>query len=95
MGIAKNRKVSVQPGKYLQVKDLQIPDDGLLVHLKKFGQVKLFRKTFKNESERYYMMYMTDSEALKEITRREFKELHSIHWGIECASQSYQAIVWH
>jgi hypothetical protein len=21
--------------------------------------------------------------------------LHSIHWGIECASQSYQAIVWH
>lgn len=66
MGIAKNRLVSVQPGKYFQVKDLD-----------------------------YYIMYLTNLEALLEITRREFKELHSIHWGIECASQGCQAIVWY
>ena len=29
-------------------------------------------------------MYIPEKDALCSITRAEFKELHSIHWGIEC-----------
>ena len=48
------------------------------------GDVKVFRKTFKNEVARYYIMYLPDKEATKQLTRVEFKEFHTIHWGIEC-----------
>lgn len=44
MGIAKNRKVSINCQEYTQVQNLEIPDDGLVVHLKKFGQTKVFRR---------------------------------------------------
>ena len=53
MGIAKNRTVSIKVGEYTQVQNLEIPDEGLVVHLKKFGRVKVFRKTFNNVTERY------------------------------------------
>jgi len=81
MGIAKNRKVSVHGVKYIQIKNLEIPDEGLVVHLKKFGQVKVFQSYFKNEAHRYYIMYLPDKDALVAITRAEFRALHSIHWG--------------
>ncbi|MBD1805846.1 transposase [Microcoleus sp. FACHB-SPT15] len=84
MGIAKNRKVSVQPGVYTQVQELLIPDNGLVVYLKNFGKVKVFRKTFKNEVERYYIMFLPCLEELEHLTRYDFKQMHSIHWGIEC-----------
>lgn len=94
MGIAKNRKVSLNGFEYTQVKNLEIPDGGLVVHLKNFGRVKVFRRSFKNEAERYYITYLLDSDATKQITRQDFNQWHSIHWGIECASQSRKAIVW-
>ena len=53
MGIAKNRTVSIKPGEYTQVQNLEIPETGIMVHLKKFGRVKVFQKTFKNAGERY------------------------------------------
>lgn len=84
MGVAKNRKVSLDGLKYTQVKDLEIPDSGLVVHLKNFGRVKVFRRTFKNETERYYITYLTDMDATQEISRQEFNQWHSVHWGIEC-----------
>ena len=84
MGIAKNRKVSIPDGEFTQVQNLEIPEQGLLVHLKKFGQVKVFRRTFKNEVTRYYIMYLPNPDSTWAITREEFKEFHSIHWGIEC-----------
>lgn len=68
MGIAKNRKVSLDGLNYTQVKDLEIPDSGLVVHLKNFGRVKVFRRTFKNETERYYITYLTDMDATQEIS---------------------------
>ncbi len=34
MGIAKKRQVSLRPGEYTQVENLEIPEDGLVVHLK-------------------------------------------------------------
>ncbi len=84
MGIAKNRKVSIQLGEYTKVQELPIPDNGLVVHLKNFGKVKVFRKTFKNEVERYYIMFLPCLEELEHLTRYDFKQMHSIHWGIEC-----------
>ena len=84
MGIAKNRQVSQILGKYTSVSQLDIPPDGLVVYLKKFGWVKVFRKDFKNEIARYYIMFLTELEQLEEISRGNFREFHSIHWGIEC-----------
>lgn len=49
MGVAKNRKVSINSQEYVQLQELDIPEQGLVVYLKKFGQVKVFQKTFKNE----------------------------------------------
>ena len=83
MGIAKNRKVSINGEEYSQVQKLEIPDDGLVIQLKKFGRVKVFRRTFKNATERYYIIYLPDSDATEQISRQEFKQFHSIHWGIE------------
>ena len=84
MGIAKNRKVSTDSKNYTQVKHLKIPDQGLVINLKNFGQVKVFRSIFKNEVERYYITYLPNSDATGQISRQEFKVWHSIHWGIEC-----------
>ena len=58
----------------------------ILVVLQKL--FKAFRKAFKKSVERYYIMYLPDFDAIEDITRQDFKQLHSIHWGIECASQS-------
>jgi len=38
MGIGKNRQLARIPGKYTAVKNLEIPPEGQVVHLKKFGQ---------------------------------------------------------
>jgi len=40
---------SVEGKNFTQVENLEIPENGLIVHLKKFGQVKVFRRIFKNE----------------------------------------------
>jgi hypothetical protein len=48
MGIAKNRSCSINGRDYTQVKNLEIPDEGLIVHLKSFG-MKVFQKVFKTK----------------------------------------------
>ncbi|WP_414590171.1 transposase [Scytonema sp. PCC 10023] len=92
MGIAKNRSCSINGRDYTQVQNLEIPDEGLIVHLKSFGSVKVFQKTFKNEEKRYYIMFLTEEDALNQITRAEFKVLHSIHWGIECYHRAIKQV---
>lgn len=82
-GIADNRQVSVERGKLVQVKSLDIPEEGLVVYLKEFGQVKVFCQPFKNEL-RYYIMYLPELEALHQLTRAQFKQVHDEHWQIEC-----------
>ena len=91
-GIAKNRSCSINGRDYTSVKNLEIPEEGLMVHLKSFGKVKVFRKTFKNEDSRYYIMYLPDEDALISISRTEFKALHSIHWGIECYHRAIKQV---
>ncbi|MEA5507505.1 transposase, partial [Halotia wernerae UHCC 0503] len=91
-GIAKNRSCSVDGKNFTQVQNLEIPDNGLIVHLKKFGQVKVFRRSSKNETPRYYIMYVPNKEALFLIYRADFEELHSIHWGIECYHRAIKQV---
>ena len=92
MGIAKNRLVSVNGQKSIQVQALLIPDEGVLVYLKKFGYVKVFRQQFKNEVTRYYIMYLPDLEANKQLTRAEFKKYRDLHWGIECYHRALKQV---
>jgi hypothetical protein len=82
-GVEKNRTVSNQPRVYHQVQSLEIPESGLVTHLKEFGFVKLFRKVFKKERRRHYIFYFPDSEKLKQVTRSELEKIHDLHWGIE------------
>src|SRR6476469_8312570 len=56
-GIEKNRTVSNEPHNYCQVSTLEIPESGLITHLKEFGFIKLFRKSFKKEASRNYIFY--------------------------------------
>ncbi len=91
-GIAKNRSCSIDGKNFTQVQNLEIPEDGLIVYLKSFGQVKVFRKSFKNETYRYYIMYIPEKDPLLSISRTEFKELHSIHWGIECNHRAIKQV---
>jgi hypothetical protein len=42
-GIAKNRQVKIEGGKYKRVEDLEITSEGLIVTLKEFGKVKVFK----------------------------------------------------
>ena len=91
-GIAKNRSCSIDGKIFTQVQNLEIPEIGLIVYLKNFGQVKVFRRSFKNETYRYYIMYAFEKDTLLSISRTEFKELHSIHWGIECYHRAIKQV---
>ena len=82
-GIKKNRTVSNEPHKYSLVSSLEIPESGLITHLKEFGFIKLFRKSFKKEASRHYILYLPEAEKIPEITRDEFLTIHDTHWGIE------------
>jgi Transposase DDE domain len=90
--IAKNRSCSVDGQNFTQVQNIEIPESGLIVNLKKIGQVKVFRRSLKNETTRYYIMYLPEKDALYSISRAEFKELHSIHWGIECYHRAIKQV---
>lgn len=92
MGIAKNRSCSINGREYTQVQNLEIPDEGLMVHLKTLGQVKVFQKNFKNEEKRYYILFDPNEDALITISRAEFQALHSIHWGIECYHRAIKQV---
>ena len=91
-GVAKNRSCAVDGKNYTQVQNLEIPESGLIVYLKNFGWVKVFRKSLKNETYRYYIMYSPEEDALSSIDRAEFQELHSIHWGIECYHRAIKQV---
>lgn len=84
-----NRRVSIHKGKWELVRDLDVPPDGLLVWLKEYGYIKLFRTHLKDQV-RHYAMDMPfpedqtdESEQLESLTRVEFSELHDKHWQIE------------
>ncbi len=83
VGLATNRSVRVAQDNYVRVDSLEIPKDGLIVELKSFGKVKVFKRVFKNGTTHYYALFFTDEDKLEEATRQDFRELFGIHWGVE------------
>lgn len=77
-----NRRVSVIRNEYHFIKDLDIPEEGLEVWLREFGQVKVFRTTLKDE-QRHYAIYLPDETVLPGFKRVDFNEVHDRHWQIE------------
>ena len=77
-----NRLVSIEKGQWSQVQQLAIPDDGLLVYLRGFGTVKVFRTWLKNQP-RHYALYQSNEEAWATFDRAVFLKLHDQHWPIE------------
>lgn len=84
-----NRLVSIEKGTWVQVQTLDISDDGLVVWLRDFGHVKLFR-TYLKDQVRHYAMYLPDDkdssvheEKFESLNQAEFDKWHSQHWQIE------------
>jgi hypothetical protein len=77
-----NRLVSIEKGQFIHVSALDIPDDGLEVWLRGFGQVKVFRTLLKNE-QRHYAVYLPNESALANFNRKDFLKVHDKHWKIE------------
>ena len=80
---------TIEKGTLVQVQTLDIPSDGLVVWLRDFGQVKLFRTHLKDQV-RHYAMYLPentdqpdDGEQFDTLNQVEFDKLHSQHWQIE------------
>jgi hypothetical protein len=77
-----NRLVSVEKGSWLQVQHLDIPEDGLVVWLKNFGTVKVFRTQLKDQL-RHYISALPSDEQTVSFDRKVFVEQHDRHWQIE------------
>lgn len=80
--VESNRTVSVAKGSWVQVQKLDIPDEGVLVWLRDFGQVKLFRTRLKDQL-RHYVVYLPDDKAYAAFGTDNFQALHDQHWQIE------------
>jgi hypothetical protein len=83
MALESNRLVSIEKGQWSQVQRLAIPEDGLLVYLRGFGMVKVFRTWLKNQPRHYALYQPNDDEAWAEFGRAAFLKLHDQHWQIE------------
>jgi len=82
-GIAGNRNVSLESSGYLQVQKIkEWNKDGLIVHLRGFGEVKVLRTECK-KSFRYYIVSVPEIENLPSFVYKDFERIHKEHWNIE------------
>lgn len=79
--IESNRRVSLEKGSWVQVQTLTIPEDGLIVWLREFGEVKLFRTQLKDQL-RHYVVYLPDMN-FQDFDQTDFHQQHDRHWQIE------------
>jgi len=77
-----NRRVSTEKGTWVQVQKLDIPDDGMRVWLRDFGNVKLFRARLKDQL-RHYVVFLPEAEAYDAFKQSDFQKLQNQHWQIE------------
>lgn len=77
--VKSNRLISLEKGKWQQISSLEIPESGLVVWLKNFGEVKVFSKQLKDQM-RYYILYSPKDTLIKEPS---FIQIHDQHWQIE------------
>jgi len=82
--------VSINGEEYSQVQKLEIPD-GLVIQLKSSGGSKYFERNI--QKLRDFTLLPTDSDATEQISRQEFKQFHSIHWGIESYHRAIKYVV--
>lgn len=80
--VESNRLVSLERGKLIKVKDLDVSEEGLTVWLRDFGLVKLFRTRLK-EQLRHYVVLHFDGTQQEKFGTDGFKSLHDNHWKIE------------
>ncbi len=80
--VKSNRLVSIKEGTWSQVQQLEIPEDGLAVWLRDFGEVKLFRTHLKDQL-RHYIVFQPTAEVNAPFGKADFQSLHDQHWKIE------------
>lgn len=80
--VESNRTVSLEKGTWVQVQKLEIPEQGVLVWLRNFGQVKLFRTRLKDQL-RHYIVHLPEEDSYIDFERTKFEFLHAQHWKIE------------
>ena len=88
-GVESNRLVSEVKGTWVQVQHLDVPETGLVVWLKDFGKVKVFRTHLKDQK-RHYIVHLpikpgvnTLSDFLETFDNDDFTKWHDQHWKIE------------
>jgi len=82
-GTDNNRRISIEKSSYIQIQSLiNWPESGLIVYLKEYGNVRVFRQVYKNVH-RYYIMSVPKLEMLDGIQSIDFERVHSAHWNIE------------
>ena len=77
-----NRTVSVEKSAWVQVQKLDVPEDGLMVWLRNFGPVKLFRTRLKDQL-RHYVVCLPNAQGYETFGRVDFQTRHNQHWGVE------------
>lgn len=91
-GIEKDRLISLEKGSYIKVSDMQeFPENGKIVYLKEYGNVRVFRQLFK-EAYRYYIIGVANLDNLDSITYADFKMFHDQHWQIECYHRALKQV---
>lgn len=91
-GVEKDRLVSLEKGSYIKVADIpEFPENGKIVYLKEYGNVRVFRQLFK-EAYRYYIMGVANLDNLDSISYVDFKNSHDIHWQIECYHRALKQV---
>ena len=84
VGLKSDRTVSLQKGEHQAVGQIDaIPTDGVRVHLRKFGFIKLFRTVDERGKTRHYAVYTAEPKDLQRLERQRFKQIKKIHWNIE------------
>ena len=81
-GVESNRLVSLEKGTWQQVQSLTIPVNGMLVYLRNFGRVKVFKTQLKVQL-RHYIVYLPERSQLDAYQEDDFKIAHDAHWHIE------------
>ena len=82
-GISSNRLVSIEYGKFIQVQNLKHwNEDGEIVYLKDYGQVKIYKQEFK-EGSRYYILGLSNESYLQSLLKVDFERIRKEHWNIE------------
>jgi len=75
--LRKNRVVSATPHHHQHLEELSIPDEGIIVHLKAYGFIKVFKTISKDGDVEYYATNDTN------LSTSEVERIYARRWKIE------------